>query len=100
MDEKKVIKLTDMIVEDIVDFSMGKGKLKAMMPNSVARKMVKNPELFEQLKQCYIEYLSSVDCKIDETNEVRRLTEFRYKLLDVYNQTAPAVEGDVDLDAE
>ena len=100
MDEKKVIKLTDMIVESIVDFSMGKGKLKAMVPNSVAKKMANDPELFEQLKQCYVEYLTSVDNKIDETSEVKRLTDFRYNLLDIYNQNVPAGESDVDLDAE
>lgn len=98
MDEKQIYVLSDLIVKSIVDFSMGRGKMKALIPRSVAKKMAGDAELFENLKNCYVEYLSSVDNKVNETSEVKRLTDFRYKLVDIFNATVP--EGEVCTDEE
>ena len=96
MDEKKIISLSDEIVSNIVDFSLGKGKVKAIIPKSVAKKMSSDDELFEKLKQCYIEYLSTVDNKVNDSTEVKRLSDFRFRLVDIFNSTVP--EGEVSLD--
>ncbi len=98
MDEKKIISLSDEIVGNIVDFSLGKGKVKAMIPKSVAKKMANDDELFEKLKQCYIEYLSTIDNKIDNSSEVKRLSDFRFRLVDIFNDSVP--ENEVSLDEE
>ncbi|MCR4858185.1 MAG: hypothetical protein K5890_08335 [Bacteroidales bacterium] len=96
MDEKKVIKLSDEIVSNIVDFSLGKGKMKAIIPKSVAKKMASDEDLFESLKQCYIKYLSTVDSKVNESSEVKRLSDFRFQLVDIFTQNVP--EEDVNLE--
>lgn len=85
MDEKKLIALTDDIVEAIVDISMGKGKMKAVIPGSVTKKLVKDEALFMRLKECYINYLSEVDSQIDERDELKRLSDFRFDLETIYN---------------
>ncbi|MCR5550393.1 MAG: hypothetical protein K6F40_05620 [Bacteroidales bacterium] len=93
MDEKSIIKLSESIVSAIVDFSMGKGKMLSLVPGSAAKKLASDTELFNKLKECYIKYLSSVDNKIDESAEVKRLIDFRYELVEIFNQTVP--EGEV-----
>lgn len=85
MEEKKLISLTDEIVDAIVNISMGKGKMKAMIPGSAAKKIINDEELFKSLKECYINYLSSVTGKIDDRDELRNLSDFRYELEALYN---------------
>lgn len=93
MDEKSILKLSENIVYTIVDISMGRGKMMGFIPGSVAKKLATDTELFNKLRDCYINYLSSVDNKIDESAEVKHLTDFRYELVDIFNQTVP--EGEV-----
>lgn len=82
MDEKKIISLSEDIVTAIVDISMGKSKFS--LTNSVLKTLSNNPILFDSVKNCYIEYLGTIDSKIDETVEVKKLSDFRYKLVDIY----------------
>lgn len=96
MDEKKIIRLSDEIVNNIAAFSIGKGKIKALIPNSVAKRMAADKDLFEKLKNCYINYLSTIDNKIDETSEVKKLTDFRYSLVEIFNEAVP--ENEVSLE--
>lgn len=93
MDEKSILKLSENIVYTIVDISMGRGKMMGLIPGSVAKKLATDTELFNKLRDCYINYLSSVDNKIDESAEVKHLTDFRYELVDIFNQIVP--EGEV-----
>ena len=86
MDEKKIIKLSNEIVSTIVDISLGEGKVKSIVPQSVANILSKDVNLFNSLKECYIEYLSTVDNKIDETSELKKLTEFRYQLVEIFEK--------------
>lgn len=85
MDEKKIIKLSNEIVETLMDFSLGEGKVRSLIPGSVAKKLSSDEELFNKLKECYIDYLAKVDNKIDDTTELKRLTDFRYQLIEIYN---------------
>lgn len=86
MDEKKIIKLSNELVNTIVDFSLGEGKVKSLVPSSVAKKLSSNVDLFNCLKECYINYLSSVDNKIDDTVELKKLTDFRYQLVEIFEK--------------
>lgn len=85
MDEKKLISLTDEIVDALVNISMGRGKMKALIPGSVTRKLVKDEALFNSVKECYINYLSGVFGKIDDREELKTLSDFRYELESIYN---------------
>ena len=105
MDEKKIIKITNEIVSAIADFSIGKGKVMSLVPGSVAKKLYNDEELFEKLKNCYIEYLKTVDNHIDETAEIKRLTDFRYQLLEIYTggdgeDLDPETESEEDVTTE
>jgi hypothetical protein len=82
MDEKKIIVMSESIVNAIVDISMGRSKFS--LTNTVLKKLSNNPEIFERVRDCYIEYLGTIDSKIDETMEVKKLSDFRYKIVDVY----------------
>lgn len=82
MDEKKIIVMSESIVNAIVDISMGRSKFS--LTNTILKKLSNNPEIFERVRDCYIEYLGTIDSKIDETMEVKKLSDFRYKIVDVY----------------
>lgn len=88
MDEKELIKKTESIVATIVDVSLGKGSLLSKVPGSMARFLTKkeNHDKFIALKQCYIDYLSEIDSKIDTGEEIQRLAQFRTKLINIYNE--------------
>lgn len=82
MDEKKIIIMSESIVNAIVDISMGRSKFS--LTNTVLKKLSNNPLLFERVRDCYIEYLGTIESKIDETMEVKKLSDFRYKIVDIY----------------
>ena len=82
MDEKKIIIMSESIVNAIVDISMGRSK--CSLTNNVLKKLSNNPLLFEHVRDCYIEYLGTIESKIDETMEVKKLSDFRYKIVDIY----------------
>lgn len=82
MDEKKIIIMSESIVNAIVDISMGRSKFS--LTNTVLKKLSNNPLLFEHVRDCYIEYLGTIESKIDETMEVKKLSDFRYKIVDIY----------------
>ena len=84
MDEKKIINLSEEIVYAITDISLGKSKGGLM--NSVNKTLSKNPALFSQLRDAYVNYLQSIDGKVDEVMEVKALSDFRYQIVDIYDK--------------
>ena len=90
MDEKKIIVMSESIVNAIVDISMGKSKFS--LTNTVLKKLSNNPTLFENVRNCYIEYLGTIEDKIDTTMEVKRLSDFRYKIVDIYEKAVGGEE--------
>ena len=98
MDEKQVFKLSNLIVAAIVAFSMGKGKMGSLIPKTVANKLSKDADLFEKVKKCYVEYLSMVDNKVDESFEVKRLTDFRYRIVEIYTASVPIDQINLDVE--
>ena len=90
MDEKKIIVMSESIVNAIVDISMGRSKFS--LTNTVLKKLSTNPMLFESVKNCYIEYLGTIKDKIDTTLEVKQLSDFRYAIVDIYEKAVGAQE--------
>ena len=84
MDEKKIISLSEEIVNAIVDISMGKSK--SGLINSVHKTLAKDPFLFTQLRDAYVNYLQSIDGKVDEVMEVKALSDFRYGIVEIYDK--------------
>lgn len=83
MDEKKIIELSGEIVNAIVDLSLGKGSLLDKVGKGMVSKLVDHPK-FEEIKQCYIDYLSEITDKVDSASELKRLTDFRYAIVRLY----------------
>lgn len=83
MDEKKIINLSEEIVYAITDISMGKSK--SGLINSVHKTLSKDPVLFSQLRDAYVNYLQSIDGKVDEVLEVKALSDFRYQIVEIYD---------------
>jgi len=71
-----------------VDISMGRSKFS--LTNTVLKKLSNNPALFENVRNCYIEYLGTIEDKIDTTMEVKRLSDFRYEIVDIYEKAVGA----------
>ena len=90
MDEKKIIVMSESIVNAIVDISMGRSKFS--LTNTVLKKLSNNPALFENVRNCYIGYLGTIEDKIDTTMEVKRLSDFRYEIVDIYEKAVGAEE--------
>ena len=90
MDEKKIIVMSESIVNAIVDISMCRSKFS--LTNTVLKKLSNNPALFENVRNCYIEYLGTIEDKIDTTMEVKRLSDFRYEIVDIYEKAVGGEE--------
>ena len=84
MDEKKIINLSEEIVYAITDICMGKSK--SGLINSVHKTLSKDQLLFSQLRDAYVNYLQSIDGKVDEVMEVKALSDFRYGIVDIYDK--------------
>lgn len=88
MEEKQIISKTDDIVEAIVNISLGKSSFLSKLPGSLVNFLTKeeNAVVFMKLKQCYIEYLAEVDSRIENSSDVKRLSDFRFKLYSLYEE--------------
>jgi len=104
MTEKEIISKSDDIIEALVAISLGKGNILAKVPGSMTRFLTKaeNHDIFESLKQCYIDYLSEVDSLINDMDEVKRLSDFRYELVNIYsnNSTDAMTEEEISTEEE
>ncbi|MBN1251190.1 MAG: hypothetical protein JXA16_03575 [Bacteroidales bacterium] len=80
--EKKIKELTETIVESIVSLSLGKEP--NLLSNSVYKSIAKHPNYFH-IRQLIIEHLQNFDGKIETAEEWKKLTDFRYKIIDLYN---------------
>lgn len=88
MDEKKVIIMSESIVNAIVDISMGRSKFS--LTNTILKQLSNNPPLFESVRNCYVRYLGTIEDKIDTTMEVKRLSDFRYEIVEIYEKAVGA----------
>jgi hypothetical protein len=82
MKEDEIKELAKDIVEAIVDLSLGKE------PNIISARTFKNVakhSKFEDMKNLYIEFLTSFNLSADSSSELRGLTDFRIKMVELYN---------------
>jgi len=80
--EKKIKELTETIVESIVSLSIGKEP--NLLSNSVY-KSIANHSNFLRFRQLVIEHLQNFDGKIETAEEWKKLTDFRFNIIDLYN---------------
>lgn len=81
MNEKDIKELSENIVESIVALSLGKEP--GLISGKVFKTISQHPR-YEEMKKLYIEFLSGFDGKYETTAEVKRLTDFRFNLVQLY----------------
>ena len=82
MDENKIKELTENIVESIVSLSLGKEP--NFLSNSVYKSIANHPN-FLQIRKLVVEHLQTFDGKIETAEEWKKLNDFRFNLIDLYN---------------
>ncbi len=79
--EKKIKELAENIVEAVVNLSLGKEP--KLLSNSVFKSMQKHPN-FIRIKNLVIEHLQLFDGKLETADDWKRLNDFRFKLIELY----------------
>jgi hypothetical protein len=80
--ENKIKELTENIVESIVSLSLGKEP--NFLSNSVYKSIANHPN-FLQIRQLVVEHLQNFDGKIETAEEWKKLNDFRFNLIELYN---------------
>jgi hypothetical protein len=83
MDEKDLIQQSDEIVQALTKLVMGEKP--GFLSNSVFKKLATHPRLTE-MKDAYVLLIQEFKGAYDNATELRNLTEFRYKIIELYNQ--------------
>jgi hypothetical protein len=83
MNEKEIKELSENITESIINLSLGKE------PNLISGKVFKtiahHPK-FNEIKNLYINFLEDFDGKYETPEELKKLTDFRFSLFQLYIQ--------------
>lgn len=82
MDEKELIELSDELVQNLTKLSLGEKP--GFLSGSVYKKL-SNHVHFGAIKQCYIDHLSEFKGSYDNAIELKKLTDFRYKIVELFN---------------
>lgn len=80
--EKKIKELTETIVESIVSLSLGKEP--NLLSNSVYKSIANHPN-YLRIRQLVVEHLQNFDGKIETAEEWKKLADFRFNIIDLYN---------------
>jgi hypothetical protein len=83
INEKKLKETAENIVESIAALSLGKEP--SLLSNSVF-KSISTHENFQQIKQLVVDYLQTFDGKLETSEELRALTDFRFKIMELYSK--------------
>ena len=83
MNEKEIKELTENIVESIVSLSLGKEP--NLLSNTVFKNIYKHPK-YNEIKKLYIIFLTDFDGKYETPDELKKLIDFRFKLIQLYQQ--------------
>jgi hypothetical protein len=81
--EKKIKETAEDIVEAITAISLGKQP--NILSNSVYKSIATHTN-FQQIKQLVIDYLQTFDGKLDTTEELKALNDFRFKIVELYSK--------------
>ena len=89
--EKKIKEQAETIVESIVALSLGKEP--GMFSNSVFKSIADHPKYYE-IRQMIVNHLQHFDGKTNTAEEWKTLSDFRFKLVDLYNNAWQACESE------
>ena len=83
MSEKDIRELSDNIVESIVALSLGKEP--GLISGKIFKTIAKHPK-YEEMKKLYIEFLFGFDGHFETTEELKKLSDFRFALVQLFEQ--------------
>lgn len=81
MNEKKLKEEAEKIVDAFISLSIGKEP--HLLSNTVFKKLADHPN-FELIKQEIVNYLSWFTGKVVDKNEIKRLSDFRFRIYELY----------------
>jgi|688.fasta_scaffold357426_2 hypothetical protein len=81
MDEKELIELSDEIIDALTKLAMGSKP--GFLSGSVYKNLASHPK-FMDMKQLYIEFLNEFDGSYSEPAKLKKLTDFRFSLIALY----------------
>lgn len=84
MNEDELINLSDEIIEALTQLCLG--KTPGFLSNSIFKKLASHPN-FSQIKICYSEFINSFDGSYNDATELKKLTDFRYKIVELFQST-------------
>jgi hypothetical protein len=81
MDEKELIELSDELVNAITKLVLGEKP--GFLSGTIFKKLATHPR-FMEMKQLYCDLLLSFDGNYSDAAELKKLTDFRYNLVELY----------------
>lgn len=82
MDEKELIELSEELVLGITKLSLGEKP--GFLSGSIYKKLSSHTN-FQAIKQCYIEHLMDFKGSYENATELKKLTDFRYRIVELFN---------------
>ncbi len=84
MDENELIELSDEIIESLTQLVLG--KTPGFLSNSIFKKLSTHSN-FNEIKKCYSEFINSFNGAYKDATELKKLSDFRYKIVELYQST-------------
>ncbi len=81
MDEKELLELSDEIVNAMTKLVLGEKP--GFLSGTVFKKLASHSR-FNEMKQLYCELLQTFDGTYSDATELKKLTDFRYKLVELF----------------
>jgi hypothetical protein len=83
MDEKELIELSDEIIDALTKLAMGAKP--GFLSGSVYKNLATHAKFLE-MKQLYCNFLSEFDGSYSEPTKLKKLTDFRFSLIELYQR--------------
>ena len=81
MDEKKLMELSEEIIESLTKLVLGESP--GFLSNSVFKKLNSNKH-FNEIKSLYSSFIGSFEGQYNDASELKKLSDFRYKIVELY----------------
>lgn len=83
MEEKNIIEKTDEIIQAFTRLILG--EYPGMLSNRIFKDLPKHSH-FNELKLLYISHIQQFNGSYETTDDLKRLTDFRYELIKIYEK--------------
>ena len=85
MEEKEIIDLSNDIVEGLTKLAMGSET--GLFSGKVIKSLESHPNL-KEIKSLFTKHITSFKGAYDTTEELKTLTDFRFKVVEAYNKSS------------